>query len=726
MGKDASLDPQGAQIVACDAGGTMTDVIVVDRAGSFAIGKAATTPDSQATGFCAALDDAFGPRASTDPATNVSIAGVEACVYSGTSMLNALLTGTGRRVGVITHRGEEDIFLHQRSRQTWAGYGVADLLHHVAHHRPRPLVSRRLTKGVTGRIDMFGVEAIPLYEDEVRNAVAELLAEDVEAIAVCLMFSYLNPAHEERLAELAREVIAGAGDPPVTLHLSHELAPIIREQGRLNTVVLHAAAAEPCRRQLLGIEGALRNRDYRHPLQVLLSHGGVADIRYQRLHESTFSGPIGGLLGARYLSSVTGIDNWVCADMGGTSFDVGLIMGGEPMLDREVTVTRRLFNLPTLVMDTVGAGMGMYVSIDPLTQRITLGPGSAGAEPGPVCYDLGNETPTVMDCALVTGLLNPHNYLGGKVELNTSMALKALREKCADPLGVDVHYLAEGVLDLVTSSLREHIRTVLGTRGFSAADYSLLAYGGAGPLLMAGYSSGLPFRGVATLPSAAGFSAFGAAAVDLTHRYQKSSGIIVPDGADDDWKVGMGELVNLGWDELEERARADLSSEGLDWAAASVQPLAYVRYGGQMEDLEVPSPVPRIGSAADMDALIAAFEALYERIYAEVAKHPQAGYHILELGLTVTIPKVKPRLTCHPLQDPTPTIRAVKGQRDVYHGRRWRPATLYDMDALQPGNEVEGMAVIEAPATTLFVPPGHRVRMDEWSMLWLTSGDDQQ
>ncbi len=711
---DVGEGRETAQIIACDAGGTMTDVIVVDRGGSFAIGKAATTPDDQAIGFAESLDDALGVR---DPAHIVPLAGVEACVYSGTSMLNALLTGTGRRVGVITQRGEEDIFLHQRSRQTWAGYGFADVLHHVAHHRPRPLVPRRLVKGVTGRIDMFGAEAIPLYEDEVRNAVAELLADGVDAIAICLMYSYLNPAHEQRVGELAAETVT----PPVTIHLSHELAPIIREQGRLNTVVLHAAAAEPCRSQLLSIERTLREREYQHPLQVLLSHGGVADIRYQRLHESTFSGPIGGLLGARYLSAATGVDNWVCADMGGTSFDVGLIMNGEPMLDREVTITRRLFNLPTLVMDTVGAGMGMYVGVDPLTDRITLGPGSAGADPGPVCYDRGNETPTVMDCALVTGLLNPHNYLGGRIELNTERALEALREQCADRLGTDVHYLAEGVLELVASSMREHIRTVLGTRGFSAADYNLLAYGGAGPLLMAGYASGLPFRAVATLPWAAGFSAFGAAAVDLTHRYQKSTGIIVPDGADDDWKAGMGHMVNAGWEELEQRAQADLASEGLAWEDADIQPIAYVRYGGQMEDLEVPSPVRRVSSAADMDALIAAFENLYERIYAGVAKHPQAGYHILELGLAVAIPKVKPKLTQRPLQGPAPPPEALLGEREIYHGGCWRTASLYDMDSLQPGNEVTGVAVVEAPATTLFVPPDHTVRMDEWSLLWLES-----
>lgn len=718
-GHSPQLGARTPQIVACDAGGTMTDVIVVDRDGSFAIGKAATTPHDQAAGFIEALDDAL---IHADPGGDGSIESVEACVYSGTSMLNALLTGTGRRVGVITQRGEEDIFLHQRSLQSWAGYSYADMLHHVAHRMPEPLVPRRLVKGVTGRIDMFGVEAIPLYEDEVRRATEELFAEQVDAIAVCLMYSYMNPVHEQRLAELVHEVAVETGNTHVTLHLSHELAPIIREHGRLNTVVLHAAAAEPCREQLAGIEAALNDRGHDQRLQVLLSHGGVADIRYQRLHESTFSGPIGGLLGARYLAEATGIGNWVCADMGGTSFDVGLITDGEPLIEREVVVTRRMFNLPTLVMDTVGAGMGMYVSVDPITNRITLGPESAGADPGPVAYGAGNEVPTVMDCALITGLLNPHNYLGGKLELRTDAALAALDERCAGPLGVDVHYLAEGVLELVAASMREHIRTVLSTRGLSPIDYNLLAYGGAGPMLLASYSGGLPFAGVVTAPWAAGFSAFGAAAVDLNHRYQKSTGIIVPDGADDDWKIAMGSMLNAGWQELEDRARADLAAEGLPWDKAVIQPIAYVRYGGQLEDLEVPSPVNRVESAADMDALIETFEDIYIRRYTNVARHAQAGFQIFEIGLSVAIPKVKPTLALRDPADPTPDSYAIKGERDVYHGGRWQTAVIYDMDALIPGNEVDGPAVVEGPATTMFVPPGHHLRMDGWSLLWLARG----
>lgn len=709
------------QIIASDAGGTMTDMMVVDTEGNFTIGKAATTPHDQSIGLWESLGDAFEHW---DIDFNKEAPGllpdVEAIVYGGTSMMNALLTATGRRVGVITQKGDEDIFIHERSRQTWAGYSYQDLLHHVTHHHNQSLVPRRLVKGVTGRIDMFAMEAIPLYEHEAVQAVEELLDENVDAIAVSLWFSYMNPMHELRVAEIAAEVMRKKGKQAL-VYLSHQLCPITREQPRLNTLVLHAFAAEPGREQLFGIERKLQKSGYKFPLQIVLAHGGVTNIRYPRIHEGCFSGPIGGLLGARYLEQKLGIGNWVCSDMGGTSFDVGLLMGGEPVMLREVVINRRIFNIPTLLMDTIGAGTGMFVTVDPITKRLTIGPGSAGADPGPVCYEMGNEVPTVMDCCLILGILNPDNYLGGKVKLNKEKALRALKEQCADVLGVDPYYLAEGVYRLINSNMKEHIRSVLYARGFSPADYCCLSYGGAGPMHVAGYTEGLPFKGVATVPYAAAFSSFGCAAVDISHRYQKSTTVMIPNGADDGWKIMMGQgMLNPAWEELEKQAQADFKAEGLPWDQAIVRQMAYVRYGSQMDDIEVPSPVSRIESAEDMDRLIRAFEALYEKVYAGVAKHPQAGYQIFEVGLTATIPKVKPKLTKRRLSGKTPPKKAIKGERKVYYDGRWHKTTIYDMDQIKPGNEIDGIAVIEAPATTFFVPPGRHVRMDEWSMMWLT------
>jgi len=709
------------QLIASDAGGTMTDMMVVDTEGNFTIGKAATTPRDQAVGFWESIGDALEHwQIDFDKEAKDILPHVEAAVYSGTTMMNALITETGRRVGVITKRGDEDVFLHERSAGKWKGYSYQDLLHQVTHHGNRPLVPRRLVKGVEGIIDMFGAEVIPLYEDMVRQAVEELLDENVDSIAVSLLQSFLNPAHELRVAQIADEVMKKRGRR-VPVYLSHQICPIMREVGRLNTVVLHAYVAEPGREQLFKVEKRLQEGGYKYPLQIVLAHGGLSNIRYPRIYEASFSGPIGGLMGARYLSQAMGIENWVCSDMGGTSFDVGLIRGGQPVIEREVVINGRIYNIPTLQMDTIGAGTGMYVTIDPISKRISIGPESSGADPGPVCYEMGNETPTVMDCVLIMGILNPDNYLGGKKKLNKQKAFKAVKEKCADLLNVDPHYFADGVYKLINSRMKEHIRSVLYARGFSPAAFDLLCFGGAGPMHVAGYTEGLPFRGVATMPWAAGFSSFGCAAEDISHRYQKSTPVFLPPGADSAYKMLMGQLLlNVGWEELEKQAAADFAAEGLPWEQAKMQQIAYVRYGGQMEDLEVISPVSRINSPEDMDKLLAAFESLYEKVYAGVAKHERAGFQIMELGITVVAPKVKPKLAKRPLEGKKPPQEAIKGEREVYYNGVWGKATIYDMDRLKPGNEVHGLAVVEAPATTLFLPPGRRIRLDEWTLIWLT------
>jgi N-methylhydantoinase A len=706
-------------VIASDAGGTMTDMLLVDVEGRFAVGKASTTPQDESVGFWEALRDAAERWGiDWDRQAKAILPGTEAAVYSGTAMLNVLLTRTGRRVGAIVTRGQEDTLLHERGRHIYAGYAYADRLHKVTHQHNVPLVPRRLVEGVTERIDMFGTPVVPLYEEEAREAVRRLLRRGVEGIVVCFLYSYLNPAHERRVADIAREVMAAEGRE-VPVYLSSEAAPIMREVSRLTSTLLQAYGAEPARRHLFRIEERLRGEGFSRPLQIVLASGGVANIRYPRLHEATFSGPIGGLLGTRYLAQVTGIPNWVATDMGGTSFDVGLIMGGEPLILREVELVHHLFNIPTVVMDSVGAGAGMYLRVDPVRRRLEIGPESAGADPGPVAYGRGNLVPTVMDCCVVLGWINPDYYLGGKLRLDKALALKALRERCAEPLGVDVYEFASGVVDLVNTRMREFVKTVLQVRGFSPSDYCLLAYGGAGPLFMAGYTEGLSFRGVATVPFAAAFSSFGCAAMDYAHRYQKSTCLALPLRADPAAKMQAGETLNAGWEELEALAFREVREEGWDPAQLSVRRVAYVRYGGQLGDLEVVSPVERIRAPEDVDALLAAFEELYGRVYTGTARYPEAGFQILELGIVVQAPKTKPVLRRFPLSGKTPPPAARKGERAVYSRGKWQVAPVYEMDLLEPGNEVPGLAVIEGPATTLFLPQGKKIRVDEFKIFWL-------
>jgi N-methylhydantoinase A len=287
-------------------------------------------------------------------------------------------------------------------------------------------------------------------------------------------------------------------------------------------------------------------------------------------------------------------------------------------------------------------------------------------------------------------------------------------------MGVDVHDFAEGVYDLICSNMREHIRTVLAMRGFSPADYHVFSYGGAGPMYMAGYTEGLPFKGIMTVPFAAAFSSFGCAAIDYVHRYQKSTLAAVPPGSSGDFKVIIGSILNAGWEELEASALKDLEQEGFQRQDVHLQQVAYMRYGQQIDDLEVISPVGRINTADDMDRLIDAFEDLYTKVYAAGAKYPEWGYTIMELGVIASAPKAKPVLKKYPLEGKQPSVEALKGERPVYLKGKWVAAKLYEMDALKPGNELAGPAVVEAPSTTLFVPARRRIHMDEYRVIWMS------
>lgn len=706
-------------IVTCDAGGTMTDILLVDAAGRFSVGKASTTPQDESLGFWESLEDAFHNwGVKLDNGHEGLLNPVKASIYTGTTMLNTLLQRRGKRVGLIITKGFEDSFVVERGFQTVAGYSYAERLHTVTHVHNPPLVPRHLVKGATERVDLFGKVVIPLYEHEVRQAVKELMKAGVEAIAILFLFSYINPEHEQNAARIARQTMKQMRRE-VPVFISSEVSPTIRELARLNSVVIQAYAAEPVREQLFRIEDRLKQAGAQNPLQTMLAYGGLAPVRYPRLYESVVSGPVGGVLGARYLGEAVGINNLITADMGGTSFDVGLVTEGKIPLVREPEFARFIFNLPMVTINSVGAGAGTYIRLDPMTKRIMLGPESAGAEPGPVCYDHGNEVPTVVDCDLILGVVNPDYYLGGKIKLNKEKALRRFKEEIADPLGIEVHEAAQGVLQLINSVMRDQIRSLVLAKGYSTVDYTLIAFGGAGPMHMAGFTEGLTLKGLATVPYAAAFSAFGCATVDYSHRYQRSTHLFVPPGAGPEAKAEVGQGLNRAWDELEQKAIAEMTAEGFDRAAINLQQVAFVRYGGQLDDVEVLSPSLRMNTPADVDALIARFEDLYARIYVSGARFPEAGFQILEVAAVATVPKVKPLIERRPLGPSAPATKALKGAREIYRHGKWHRARIFDMDELVPGNTIEGIAVIEASNTTLFVPERKRARFDEWGLIWM-------
>jgi len=406
------MSENGAQVprvLAIDAGGTMTDTFIVDGRGSFVVGKAQTTPENESIGFMASARDALKQWDSTP---EDGFPPIVSGIYSGTAMLNRLLQRQGLRVGCIVNAGHEDYLRLERGIQTYLGSSYSDRLHVATHFHNEPLVPRERMKGVRGRIDVFGDEVLPLREQDVREAVAELLDDGVQGIVVSLLFSYRNPAHEQRVAELIQEEKAARGvDGSVPVFLSCELYPMRRDLPRLNSTVIEAYAAEPSRAALKAVREVTKHDGARFELRVMSAHGGTVSIETKELGRTLVSGPIGGVVGGQALAQRMGLRNVLCTDIGGTSFDIALITDGRFEITQTPDVARFVMNMPLVRIDSIGAGTGSFVRVNPNSNRHEMGPDSAGARIGVSWPQGGLDTVSVTDLNLVLGRLNPEYFL---------------------------------------------------------------------------------------------------------------------------------------------------------------------------------------------------------------------------------------------------------------------------------------------------------------------------
>jgi N-methylhydantoinase A/acetone carboxylase beta subunit len=692
-------------VLAIDAGGTMTDTFIVDRAGEFVVGKAQTTPQDESVGFMTSTEDALQYW---DLEPQDALPGIVSGIYSGTAMLNRLLERKGRRVGLIVTAGMEDALRLERGIQTYLGYPYSDRLHVATHYHNEPLVPRDLIRGIRGRIDLFGDEAIPLYEDEVRAAIEELAGADVEAIVVNLLYSYRNSSHEFRIREIAEELA-----PDIPLFLSSELYPMRRDFPRLNSTLIEAYAAEPSREQLQKVRDITCQAGAGFDLRIMAAHGGTISIDAKELARTLISGPIGGVIGARYLaetlSSNGALRNIVCTDIGGTSFDIALITDGEFNIKQTPDIGRFILNLPLVQVDSIGAGTGSFVRIDPNSRRPELGPDSAGARIGVSWTEGELDTPSVTDLNLVLGRVNPDYFLGGYVKLDPERARRAVEEQIAEPLGLGVEQAAAGVIELFDETLKyEAVAQVLG-KGYSPVDYALLCYGGGGPLHVAGYTEGVPYRDVMVPSWAAGFSAFGCACGDFAYRYDMTIDMPLEPGADEDAKAGLGMYVDGAWEMLRERVVDEFGKSGVEEGQIEFRHYVRMQYYGQLNDLEIYSPHQRLTEGSQVDDLIGAFEDAYAKLYARSARSPELGYLITNVIVTGGVPVEKPSLPDEQEQGGDPSA---KGGRNVWWRDGWVETAIYEQDDIRTGQTVFGPAIIESPADTFAIPPGRSARLD--------------
>ena len=728
MASEAQANGRDPRVLAIDAGGTMTDTFIVDRDGGFVVGKAQTTPEDEAVGFMASTRDALSYWGVPADAALPRIA---SGIYSGTAMLNRLLERKGRRIGVIVTGGMEDMLRLERGIQTYLGYSYSDRLHVATHFHNEPLVPRERVKGVRGRIDMFGDEAIPLYDEDARRAVEELRDAGVEGIAVCLLYSYRNSEHEERVRELAGELA-----PEIPLFLSSELYPMRRDFPRLNSTLIEAYAAEPSREQLQRVREATRAEGAAFDLRVMAAHGGTISIDAKELARTLISGPIGGVIGARYLTerlsrrdggSAAARDgagaNVLCTDIGGTSFDIALITDGEFQIRQIPDVGRFLLNLPLVQVDSIGAGTGSFVRIDPNSGRPELGPDSAGAAIGVSWVEGGLETPSVTDLNLVLGRINPDYFLGGDVKLDPERARAAVEEQIAGPLGLPLEQAAAGIIDLFDETLRYQAVAQVLAKGYSPVDYTLLCYGGGGPLHVAGYTEGVPYREVLVPAWAAGFSAFGCACGDHEYRYDLTIDMPIQPGADADEKAGIGIFITGGWEMLRERVVEEFAKSGVEEDRVRFRHFVRMQYYGQLNDLEIESPHEELSEGGQVDDVIAGFEEAYGKLYARSARSPELGYLVTNVIVTGAVDVEKPALPDEEETDggaPEP-----KGTRPVWWREGFADTAIYEQDTIAAGHSIDGPAIVESPADTLAIPPGRTARLDRNRIFHLTARPEE-
>ncbi len=705
-------------ILALDAGGTMTDTILVKGDGSFVVGKSLTNREDEASSYLESVDDA-AHLVGTDSETVHSNCAVS--IYAGTGMLNTILTGTGRKVGLLVTRGFEHITVTEGGL-TYLGQSQAEILHQQLHDHTHPLVDPRDVLGIGERVcggSYFagshrppGDVLIPLNEAHVREATRILIDRGVEVIGIMFVNSFIAPSHEHHAKAIAEDVIRQAGRR-IPVVCSADVAPVSKENNRTKSLLFQCSAAELARDALLAVESAAKSEGYDSRLLTLLSYGGAVNVEYPRLYETMVSGPIGGLMGAQIVAGKLGLNNVITADMGGTSFDVGLLVNGRLGLNKDADFAGHRLALPMVALDSAGSGAGSAVYVDEY-KRLHVGPESAGSKVG-ICFKYDKLTVTDVNVAL--GYVDPDYFLGGKVKLDRERALAALEECVARPLGLDVYEAGRGVLQVVNTQMRDVANVMLSSKGYDPTEFTMLCYGGAGPVHMYGFSDGIGLADVITIPWAAGFSAFGAACAEYMHRYHRGFVELIPNGMETTGRQAMARRLDQQFRELEVEARAELAREGVDAKHIRYRYGVYARYIGQLESFDTALDFGYLDTAADLDRVIDAFEKMYTKVYPEGARFPQAGYSITEIYLQAVAPKPQPEMAEHEFAPAKPSDAAYVGSRKVYHDGEWTNFDVWQMGELRAGNVIPGPSIIRDPMTTVVIPPGKRVEIDKFMVI---------
>jgi N-methylhydantoinase A len=676
-------------VIGIDTGGTFTDLICVDEKGESIIIKAPSTPEDPSVAIINGLQ---GMAAKIGRDLTGFLGDVNRICHGTTVTTNTVLTWSGAKVGMLCTKGFRDIL--------GIRFGIRETPYDYTISAPKPLSPRYLRVPVEERIKWNGEVVTPLKEADVKKACQYLKAQGVDAVVVGFVWSFKNPTHEKRAVEICRAELPG-----VYVCGSCDVQPEIREYWRMSTATLNAYVGPNLSQYLKNLVKTLNESGFKGQLLITQSNAGVIfpEIAIEQAVRTILSGPACSPAAAAYLASPLNLKDLITIDMGGTSFDVCLIRDGQPCTALETAVAGVYhLKLPLIDVHTIGAGGGSVAWLDPM-KVLHVGPQSAGAVPGPACYGKGGTEPTSTDADLLLGYLNPAYFLGGEMTIDVELARKAVKEKIADPLGMDVIDAARALRKIIDHSMSDAISQVSVERGEDPRKYTLVAAGGAGPVHVASLAKPLGIKQVLISRSSSIFCALGSIIADLRHDLVKS---VVSKTS----QLNAGVLNGVYLD-MQSEGDKYLDREGIVAADRYYRKSIDMRYKGQFHEVELPISEAEL-SEEGIDHIVADFHKKHEELYAyrDVVETEMINLRLAANGKVVTPARKVMK------EKSADAGGSVKEKRDVFFEEKYGfvPTKIYDGDSMVAGNIVDGPAIIEQRTTTVVVPPDARLEVTEY------------
>ncbi|WP_041840830.1 hydantoinase/oxoprolinase family protein [Actinoplanes friuliensis] len=683
-----------AYALGIDVGGTFTDAVASDGADRIVSAKTPTTPPQREIGVLRALEELAHELGIDVPQL---LSETDFIAHGTTASINALVQGTVADVGLIATKGHRDSIYIMNAEGRTLGRSAHEIQDTLRQRKPAPLIPKNRALEVTERIDYAGNVLVPLDEDEVRQVARTLVDQGVEAIAVCLLWSFKNPAHEQRIRELIHEIA-----PELYVTLSSDVSPRIREFARASTTIMNAQIGPRLRSYLTPLQQQLEDGGLQGPLLVMQSEGGTITADRAPEHAITTVGSVlsGGVIGGQRLAAQLGHRNVITTDVGGTTFLAGLIVDGEPVMAPGSIVNQFPINAATIRVHTIGSGGGALASVDS-GGNLRLGPQSAEAVPGPACYGNGGTRPTNTDANLVLGILGERGLLGGRKPLRMDLARQAIGEHVAEPLGLTVEEAAIAIYEVQNAQASDLLRRAVVQAGYDPRDFVAYAFGGAGPAHCAGYCQDLGVREVVVPlgPVASAFSAYGLAASDVVVSVELSDPSAFPVGR---------EVLEAHFDRLQAELDRALDRQKVKFSEVTMYREIDLRYSMQVYELAVPVPDGAFTEHTGQE-ILDRFEQQYERINGSGAGYREAGVQAItyrmrakaSLGFSVVLP------TIDAADGPDPAA-ALLTHRPVCLDSQigYVPTPVYDYARLRAGHRITGPAVVEVPTTVVVIPAG--------------------